>query len=800
MMFNKKPLVMVVSAAALASSQVMAADWALEEIVVTAQKRAQNLNDVGISVNAFSGDQMKDLGLNDTASIAANTPGFQVTDAAGTGIPVYTIRGIGFDDFSVNSSSAVGVYVDEVAKPYPVMTAGLQFDMERIEVLKGPQGDLYGRNSTAGAINMVNNKPTEETGANISVDYGNYSYVKTEGFVNGALTDSLNARVSFTTTNRDEWQTNEIDGSKNGELDSHAVRAQFDIQASDDVSILTMFHYGKDKSQPQVAQSTLVTPASQYYAQLYNAYYASYLSYYGLNTYTPNGLEDFLVQNPNDAAAARWNTQPSMNAKTQGAAVTVNWDMESMSLTSITAYDKFERTYDNDLDGMDTTNLHVHSNDEIESISQEIRLTSADDGDLTWVSGVYFSKDEVNLNSYLPIEEATAALPTFGGFDTGSRGKQDTETRGVFAHAEFQATDMLKLTGGVRYTWEERSIDTCTYDPDGRTTGTFYPVIEYIFPLINTNGATLPGQGDCINIAADPANPGTTPPSVIFPGLYSDKIVTEKITGKVGVDFTPNDDWLIYTSVGTGFKSGGFNSFAALTVDQLKPYQEEEVLAYEIGFKGSLLENTMQLNGAVFKYDYRDKQVSDLAADPVGVFPALTFLQNVDKSEVDGAELELQWLPFEGFSLRSAATYLDAKVTSDPDGGFDGVTSAQVNTVGNKLPNSPRWSYSVLASYEFMVSDGLNLRTSVDYSHQTESYAFLANDVEGHGAFKLDGYGVVNARITLFADDDTWSASLWGKNLDNESYYFSRAFAQDGTVGFKGMKPTYGVNFSYNFQ
>tara|TARA_R110001599_G_C12265496_1_gene660822 strand:+ start:4690 stop:5505 length:816 start_codon:yes stop_codon:yes gene_type:complete len=234
------------------------ASVALEEVVVTAQKRAQNLNDIGIAVTAFTGDQMRNLGINNAVDVAKFTPGLQLTETGVTGVPVYTIRGVGFDDYNANSSSTVGIYVDEVNLPYPTMTRGPLFDVERIEVLKGPQGTLYGRNTTGGAINFINNKPSAEFEAGVTLEYGRYETLRSEGFVNGALNDTLDGRIAFSKDYSGKgWQNSASSSETLGEIDSNALRGMLNWNATDALAVLFDGHWYEDTSE---------NPAPQYFA------------------------------------------------------------------------------------------------------------------------------------------------------------------------------------------------------------------------------------------------------------------------------------------------------------------------------------------------------------------------------------------------------------------------------------------------------------------------------------------------------------------------------------------------------
>ncbi|MEM8660417.1 MAG: TonB-dependent receptor plug domain-containing protein, partial [Pseudomonadota bacterium] len=246
--FARSTLYTALLSAGMLYGTTVLAQTVLEETVVTAQKRTQNINDVGITINAFTGEQLQEFGVATPEDIAQYTPGLTVNETAATGVPLYTIRGVGFQDYSTAATSTVGLYFDEVAMPYSVMTRGLLFDQERVEVLKGPQGDLFGANTTAGSINFISNKPTQELEAGIRATYGNYESYDIEAFVSGG-SELVQGRLAVKTDQRDEgWQESTTSNDKLGELDSTAVRGIINFDFNDDMSLMIIGLYSKDKS------------------------------------------------------------------------------------------------------------------------------------------------------------------------------------------------------------------------------------------------------------------------------------------------------------------------------------------------------------------------------------------------------------------------------------------------------------------------------------------------------------------------------------------------------------------------
>ena len=248
--FSRTPLYLTIAATVSGGLPALSQAQQLEEVIVTSQKRAQPLNDVGIAVSAFSNEQMKDLGIMSALDLAKYTPGLNLTDAGASGIPIYTIRGIGFDDISPNSNGTVGLYVDEVAFAYPVMSRGIQYDIQRIEVLKGPQGDLYGRNNTGGAINFITEKPTDSFEAGLTGELARYDRVRLTGFASGPLGDNVSARVAIDYTEQGEgWQKHEVTGERLGEIESLGYRFLLDWRITDNLDAMFKLHGYRDESE-----------------------------------------------------------------------------------------------------------------------------------------------------------------------------------------------------------------------------------------------------------------------------------------------------------------------------------------------------------------------------------------------------------------------------------------------------------------------------------------------------------------------------------------------------------------------
>ncbi len=802
--------------AATGATMANAQSAMLEEIVVTAQKRAQSINDVGITVNAFTGSMIKDMGVTTAKDLADFTPGLTVNAAGATGVPVYTIRGVGFQDLTTASSSTVGLYFDEVAIPYTVMSRGALFDVERVEVLKGPQGDLYGRNTTAGQVNFISRKPTEEFEAGFTLGVSRFETIDLEGFVSGGLSDSVQGRLAFKTTQAGEgWQESLTrPGDTLGEKDLTALRGLLNFDLSDDVSLLLNLHYVDDQSDNQALTAFDGREIN------FDEFGAPYRP---LNDYRIPGGANYGETPPwystGDNRAADWNNtwtnpvtgktdslRPGRDNQTQGFAAKLEWNLDGMVLTSITAYDEFERSEINDVDGTPFSVQENINETELDVFSQELRLSGETD-DLTWVAGLYYSHDEMDelYNFFMGdsiFGDGSAAWGLPLPFTANpirrlhTQYKQETESRALFGHFEYNLTSKARLTVGLRYTEEERDWSGCTYDAGDGTLAAF----------MNANFGTTLQPGGCGTIDDDPGSQdyifaiiGTPDANNAFHPLSSD-ISTEKWMGKLGMDYAITNDILTYVTLSQAFKSGGFNGNNSQTTSQLQPYKPEELTSLEVGLKATLLDNSMQLNLSAFHYDYKDKQEQEFVYTFVG---AIAGLGNVPESEVDGAEVELQWTPISGLNLNMGVAYLDTEikkwVTPLPTGILDPGTGEVIggelsDEKGSRLPQAPEWSYNLTARYEWLIGNGLMMEVGGDLNHTDE----MPDPVRPQNS--VDDRTLVNARVGVSDESGKWRALLWSRNLTDE-YYYTASFGgiNGGYARLVGMPRTYGLSLEYNF-
>lgn len=677
---------------------------------MTAQKRAQNFADVGITVSAISGDDVAALGFDQVQDIATQTPNVQIKEVVANSVPNVTIRGIGLNDYATNNNPAAGVYVDDVYLVSPAMLSFGLFDLERVEVLKGPQGTLYGRNTTAGAVNFVSRKPTDQFEARASVDYGRFQRIGFEGAIGGPLSETLSGRLAVQTVQQDDgWQTNRVTGRKIGDIDRTAWRAQLLWQPTDAVKALLNVHGGRDESDVALIKID--------------------------NPFTP---EDDGDDDPYRSGASN---DPRMKLDSKGASLSVDWSMtDTLTLTSITSYEEFERDHVEDRDATSLRQLDGTFLNDIEQYAQELRFTYLGP-QLVLIGGVFYGKDEVETRDTYDAPDLLSLLGLAGLDTIGNAYSQDATSKALYLHSEWSFAPGWKLTAGARYTDDQKD---------------FFDAFTFL--------GVAPGVGN------------------VFPPISNSYDVND-VSGKIGIDYSGFENTLLYASASRGFKSGGFQGQLSFDPNNLNPFTDETLLAYEVGMKSRLLDNTLQLNLSAFFYDYKDMQFyGGLFDSPVGV---LFGIANVGDAEVKGAEAELWWRPAAGLDVKLGVGLLDTEITKSI---VAGVAS------GSDLPNSPDVTFNTQVRYQWPVSQGLRADVLLAANYQGDlTFDVVRDPLEG----RESGYLLADARVGIGAADEKWTVSLYVRNLTDKRYRTQVLFSSVGFGESYGAPRTYGVNFTF---
>ena len=782
-MFAKKLLVAAVMSAVIpTASQAIT----LEEIVVTAQKRSQSINEVGLSVSSATGDQVQSLGISDVGGLVKVTPGLTFS-LSQNGTPLYTLRGVGFNDYTLGASPAVSVYVDEVPLAYSAFTKGATLDLERVEVLKGPQGLLFGQNSTGGAINYIAAKPAQDFEAGMWASYGSYNTLETEAFISGGLTDQLAGRFAFATVQSDEWQKSDIDGAELGEQDSFRMRAQLLFEPSDNAKFLVGVNGWQDKSDTQAGQFVetalqVSDPALALLADIPE---------------TQSRIDAFNALTPSskNAESAEWDQNRDLSRDDKFYQVTLRAEFElsdSMTLTSITSYSEYDEDYAMDRDSTRLINAGIDSNGTVDTFNQELRLAGTSES-LEWLVGVNYATNDVKSNDTIMTDDSTNTATLPGGPWIGAattKITQDILDYGIFANAEYSISDDLTALVGARYSESKNDYTSCMVGLDAGILTTFPFFSDFLNGRVP--GTTVAGPDTCLSMDA----------GFELGSVYVDTLDEDNVSWRLGLNYNATDDLLVYGLISQGYKTGSFPSLPASSTSQFSPVGQESVLAYELGFKLSVPEQAIQFNGAVFYYEYDDKQVRGIVKDPI--FNQLDRLVNIPKSNISGAELELVWSPIEGLLTRLSGTYVKSEVdewysffnplTSSAEPGINGAR-VQGDFTGSALPFTPERQMVADVEYRWAISAELEAFVGGNVLYNSE-----ANSTFGDPAVtRIDAFTTLDLRAGIGSQDGTWTATVWGRNVTDEYYWGSQFLTQDVVSRFAAKPATYGVTFGYNF-
>lgn len=462
MRHNKKLLAILVSATSMGYQPQLAAQpregLQLEEVIVTAQKREQSFNDVGISVSALTGDDLAALRMNQPIDIAAQTPNLRINNIIANSIPNVTIRGVGLNDYATNNNPAAGIYIDEVYLVSPAMLSFQMHDLARVEVLKGPQGTLFGRNTTAGAVNFIANRPTEEFEAGATLEYGRFGYASGQGFVSGELAPGLSGRLSAQRIRQsDGHQTNRVNGEDVGKIDSTAWRGLLQWQPTERLDFLLNVHGGKDDS-----------------------------DVFLIKIDNPFSAED---DGDRDVFSSGASVDTRQDIDSEGFSLTANWEFaQQLTLTSISAWEELDRFHIEDRDATSLRQLDGYFDNAIEQFSQELRVSYLGDT-WVWIAGAFYGNDEVKTRDRF---DAGDLLPLLGldGFESlGNEYRQETDSAAAFIHTEWAVMEDWRLTSGLRYTDEKKTFsDAFTYLIGGGEEAPLFPAVRNEYTTDNLSG------------------------------------------------------------------------------------------------------------------------------------------------------------------------------------------------------------------------------------------------------------------------------------------------------------------------
>lgn len=687
------------------------------DIVVTALRRSERLQSVPASITALGGDTLAESHISSSAELSASIPNLQTTSTVGENIPIFSLRGVSMSDFSVNQQSPVATYFDEVYKgSFPFIPIGL-YDLERVEVLRGPQGTLYGKNTTGGAVNFISRLPQFENEGYLRLTYGNYERTEATGALNLAFSDKTAARVAFTFGRRQGWFKNRAPGQPDlNEARNYAIRASLRTKPTDNLELVLRL------------STSLDNPYNYgiYGRPLANGIGNGVYEAFGLKSYFRTGLG--LREIETSYGARR-------HQRTSSASLTANWDFaDGLTLTSVSSYDRGQLHNPEDTEG---SPRQVNDNDiraRGYQAAQDLRIASSFDGNLNFIAGAYYNVEklrasteyrfftDIDVDGNGTINGADCAVDFFTACVYRNSFVQKKSTTALYSDLTIKVTDAVTLRGGLRYTWDRGRMSDFKAQAFGKDGS----------PVVNT----IPG---------DPVNFDATTGREFSKGSF---------TGKVGVDFKLSPDQLLYASYSRGYRGSSFNSQAFFAPNELTVAKPEVVDAFEIGAKTQFFNRALTLNGAAFYYSYQNQQALSL----IGVLQPLI---NVPKSQIYGAELEIVARPTAALTLKGAAGYLSTEIKRGVVSGLD--------LAGNRLPNAATWTFNGSADLDLFKTQTSKLEAGVQASYSTKQYFDLFNTERN----AQKAYVLFNAQTTYRFADERYGVQLWVKNLFNKNYVTS---------------------------
>ena len=703
---------------------------ALDEITVTASRRSESLTDVAISVSAFTGDFMEKRGLNEVQDLAEFTPSLQIFSEQ-VNTELYMIRGIGRANEDLSSDSGVAVYINDVYVPRQGAANAALFDVERVEVLRGPQGTLYGKNAIGGVINIITRQPSNEATASVQLDFGSQNLQKITASASGPIIeDKVFFGLAGLSKSKNGAYTNLVDGKTANNTDVEAVRATLRATPTDNLTLSAIVDFS-DSQQDGVIKSVIVDEPGALYV-----------------------FKDFLVVDgfptqETDIRSGSVDTFGEQGVRQWGAVFRMDYDMDSGSISSITGY-RTEKSHNiEDVDRTAQRSLTQGGDQDTESFSQEIRFVSADDGGLSmngkfhFTSGVYYFHEtgqrshQIYLNGRIPSSQpGDADDPNEGLIGPGSPDFQNstafflqdisTDSFAVFGEATYDLSDALSLTLGGRYTTETKDFS--------------------------------------VNVFSRAEIDGGDPFSLFLPGgdfTASNSQSWSEFTPKATMKYDFTDDANVYFTYSRGFKSGGFNGQVD-NPDGLTPFDPEIADNFELGLKGVLFDNRLRFGVNIFQVNFNNLQVAGTTAE------GLIITSNAADARIRGVELDFFTRVTEGFTLSGGASLLEAEFRDWTKEEFDptvvgGPPFVLVDKSGDRLDDTPKYSFFLGADYEWSFNSGDSLTLGMDFIAKGDT---VTNENTRHA----NAYQVLNGRLDWRTSSD-WLFSFWVKNITDEVYY-----------------------------
>jgi len=723
----------------------------IEEVIVTAQKREQSLTDVPISITAFSGEDIKENGWAAPIDIVAQTPNVNAYSVFGNAFPIFWIRGIGTSDQAHGANSPVGMYANEIYHSSLVGQGFALFDLERVEVLRGPQGTLWGKNTTGGAMNFISRTPGSSLEGDLLTEFGLYNddtpMYRIQGGVSMPLNDNLSARIAVMTHQRDDWVTNEIKVGRGPQSEE-----------------------GLDGANEFAGRTTLVW-------RLDDSFDATFRATIGRRDGDHVPLHFEALDNPDSFVRhGGYEEDPAIDVVSQdrpspetveyeNVSLHMNWNRDWGTITSITGYVHALYNQDADVDGTPRDGLFGPFEADSSQFSQELRVAWAINDMTDLIAGAfYFTEDMDGFNWFLtgsdlgPDNQFTGCCEDSG---FGNIEQRERDSIAVFGSVNHRFSDTLTLNAGVRYTEDEEDWA--------------FQQLFWIF------------EGSRFNDGVPDANSAV---ELFDSGPLNEK--WDEFTGDISLTWTLSDDVNFYGRYAHGYLSG--NHVLPFNGTFYSVVEPESIDSIEVGAKGTYFDNRMQLNAAVFYYDYTNVQVSRGTTEPTqGGFISLR--ENAAAATVQGVELDMVWLPSENWLIRAGLGYTDTEfdefLSELPGGGFEDYS-------GREFPNVPEITSYVDFRYNYPLDSGASLEVATDWNYRDDYFVDLNYFPDNIGESRTIG----NLYFRYHSQEQNWVATLYARNVTDEEYVVNRrdfSNALEGNLVIYGAPRVIGVSLGMNF-
>ena len=708
----------------------------IAEIVVTAQKRTQRLQDVPVSVQVVSGDTLQSKNLTSLEQLAQITPSLTVTKGGATNF--LQIRGVGSGG-SQGFDQSVATFVDDIYHGRSRASGAAFLDLERIEVMKGPQSTFFGNNAIAGALNIVSAKPGDKFDGWARALYGEHDQFALEGAAGGPITDTLGLRVAGTFNGTNGWINNVSLGKDYPRQRNVAGRATLVYKPSSHFDATLKVEASRSHQRGDIDLQIADCPPPAPFTM--GAFCKSAIQQ-GVPIYQGDKLG-----NSNDEGPGQL-----INLKTLDTALTMNYHTDSgLTFTSTTGFYGYKYNQNLDLDATPANLITTNAPEKYRQVSQEFRVTSPTGHAIEYMFGAYYQYDHLSYHhdgdqpfrdGGIESNPAFAALVPYLSLGQAIHYQQDENVYSLFGSVTWNVSDRFKVSGGLRTSWDDKSYDRqIYYGHAGETFGGIVPLPANLQALAGTVFAAPPG-----NLSGNRSDHAWMP------------------SAKLQYQITPRA--MAYFSYNRGFKAGGFNGSDVSGSASNVPFNPEYVNAYEVGIKSEWFDRRLLVNFDLFRSDYQDLQVTVREGYLTG--PGYAVVRNAATSRSQGAELESKWLATRNLSFGANVTYLDSFYSSFPNASPSALQQALGIKVqdlsGARTPFSPRWSGSLDATYSHDVGRGMKLSVSAD-PYVSSSYIILP----GEEATRQSSYVRWDAKISLSGPDDRWSLDVIGKNLNDKS-------------------------------